>query len=109
MDTTPVWIGIDVAKAQLDIAVGAEGESWSLSNDEAGIETLLTKLRSRTCALVVLEATGGYEVPVVRFHGPMFSSIDLPLLPWEAARSAALREPAVRRRALAWWPRDIHF
>lgn len=65
MDTTPVWIGIDVAKAQLDIAVGAEGESWSFPNDDAGIETLLTKLRSRTCALVVLEATGGYEVPVV--------------------------------------------
>jgi transposase len=65
MDTTPVWIGIDVAKAQLDIAVGAEGECWSFPNDEAGIETLLTKLRSRTCELVVLEATGGYEVPVV--------------------------------------------
>lgn len=65
MDTTLAWVGIDVAKAQLDIAIGAEGESWSVPNDEAGIEALLTKLRSCTCGLIVLEATGGYEVPVV--------------------------------------------
>lgn len=65
METTPVWVGIDVAKGQLDVALGAEGETTSLSNDEAGIEALLTTLRDRTCELVVLEATGGYEVPVV--------------------------------------------
>lgn len=65
MHTTPQWIGIDVAKTQLDVAVGAEGESWSFANDDAGIEALLTKLRGRNCGLVVLEATGGFEVPVV--------------------------------------------
>jgi transposase len=62
METAPLWIGIDVAKVQLDIAIGAEGETWSVENNEAGIDTLLQDLRSRNCALVVLEATGGFEI-----------------------------------------------
>jgi transposase len=65
MESTPLWIGIDVAKEQLDVAIGAEGETWSVANDEAGIETLLDSLRQRNCGLVVLEATGGFEVPAV--------------------------------------------
>lgn len=65
METSPLWIGIDVAKEQLDIAIGAEGESWSVANDEAGIAKLLEDLRSRNCGLVVLEATGGFEIPAV--------------------------------------------
>jgi transposase len=65
MDTAPVWVGIDVAKEQLDVALGAEGSTWSMPNDEAGIRALLVELRKHTCALVVLEATGGFEVPAV--------------------------------------------
>ena len=65
MKTGPLWIGIDVAKEQLDIAIGADGDAWSVANNEAGIETLLEDLRSRNCALVVLEATGGFEIPAV--------------------------------------------
>jgi transposase len=65
METAPLWIGIDVAKAQLDIAIGAHGETWSVTNDDAGIATLLEDLRSRNCGLVVLEATGGFEIPAV--------------------------------------------
>jgi transposase len=56
METAPLWIGIDVAKAQLDIAIGAEGETWSVTNDDAGIATLLEDLRRRNCGLVVLKA-----------------------------------------------------
>lgn len=65
METTPLYIGIDVAKEQLDVAVGATGEAWSVTNDDSGIHTLLEDLGSRTCGMVVLEATGGFEVPVV--------------------------------------------
>jgi transposase len=65
MESTPLWVGIDVAKEQLDVAIGAEGETWSVANDDAGIETLLDNLRQRNCGLVVLEATGGFEVPAV--------------------------------------------
>lgn len=54
------FIGIDVAKERLD---GAEstGEEWSVANDAKGIAELLTRLRKSRPALVVLEATGGYE------------------------------------------------
>ena len=64
METAPLCIGIDVAKAQLDVAIGAGGDTWSVTNDDAGIQTLLEDLQSRTCSVVVLEATGGFEVPV---------------------------------------------
>ena len=65
METEPLWIGIDVAKAQLDVAFGATGDTLSVTNDDNGIETLLGALHTRNCGLVVLEATGGFEVPVV--------------------------------------------
>jgi transposase len=65
METAPLWIGIDVAKDQLDVAIGGGGETWSVPNDDAGIESLVSDLRSRNCGLVVLEATGGFEVPAV--------------------------------------------
>jgi transposase len=64
MKTAPLWIGIDVAKQQLDVAIGSTGDMWTVTNDEAGIETLLADLRGRNC-VVVLEATGGFEVTAV--------------------------------------------
>lgn len=54
------WIGIDVAKDHLDIAVH-EGDVWRTTNDEEGIATLVTGLKARDPRLVVLEPTGGYE------------------------------------------------
>jgi transposase len=65
METAPLWIGIAVAKLQLDIAIGADGDSWSVANNDVGIETLCQDLRNRNCGLVVLEATGGFEIAVV--------------------------------------------
>ena len=63
MEETPVCIGIDVSKDQLDVAVGVDGPAWSVANDESGIGTLLEDLRGRPCELVILEATGGFEIP----------------------------------------------
>lgn len=54
------WIGIDVAKTQLDLAV-AGGKHWRVGNDEAGITALVGQLQAAQPTLVVLEATGGYE------------------------------------------------
>src|SRR5882724_1078744 len=56
-----VFVGIDVAKAELVMAIRPSGERWTATNDEAGIQQLLTRLREDAPALVVLEATGGYE------------------------------------------------
>jgi transposase len=64
METAAVCVGIDVAKDHLDVAVGADGPAWSVTNDEAGIGALLEDLQARPCELVVLEATGGFEVAV---------------------------------------------
>lgn len=57
------FVGIDVAKARLDIAVLPHGESWSVANDETGIATLVQPLQARSPTGVVLEATGGLEMP----------------------------------------------
>src|SRR6266404_5768330 len=56
-----VFVGIDVAKAELVMAIRPSGERWTATNDEAGIQRLLKRLRRHAPTLVVLEATGGYE------------------------------------------------
>jgi transposase len=60
----PVFIGIDVAKAQLDIAVRPTGEGWSVPRVDEMIEQLTERLLALQPALIVLEATGGLEVSV---------------------------------------------
>ena len=61
MTPTPVFVGIDVAKATLDVALRPSGEQWSVSNDEAGIAALVDRLRPLRPTLLVCEATGGFE------------------------------------------------
>lgn len=55
-------IGIDVAKAELVVAARPSGERWTVANDERGIRTLVDRLRGQPPELIVLEATGGYEL-----------------------------------------------
>jgi len=55
------YIGIDVSKDRLDIAVHESGESLDCQNTQAAIETLLGPLQAMQPELIVLEATGGYE------------------------------------------------
>lgn len=59
----PLSVGIDVAKAELVVAQGPEGMLTSVANDDAGVRTLVAMLRAAAPALIVLEATGGYELP----------------------------------------------
>ena len=59
------YIGIDVAKATLDIAVLPSGESWTITNDDAGLHELVPRVLGLAPTLVVLEATGGFESPAV--------------------------------------------
>ena len=61
MTAIPVFVGLDVAKATLDVALRPSGEQWSVANDDAGVTTLLERLRPSHPALVVCEATGGFE------------------------------------------------
>jgi len=59
------FVGIDVAKETLDIAVLPSNESWQAVHDEKGIETLVTRFQQFNPTLVVLEATGGLETRLV--------------------------------------------
>ena len=65
MSALQVFVGIDVAKAQLDIALRPTGERWTVTNDEPGIATLVTRLQEIAPQLIGLEATGGYQRAVV--------------------------------------------
>jgi transposase len=64
MSSLQVFVGIDVSKAQLDVALRPTDDCWPVSNDESGIAGLVERLRTVQPTLVVLEATGGLEVPV---------------------------------------------
>jgi transposase len=66
LEVSPIFVGIDVSKARLDIAVGPSGKRESVSNDEAGIKTLVQWMGELRPALIVLEATGGFERRVTR-------------------------------------------
>lgn len=66
MEHSPIFIGIDVSKARLDVAMRPSGESESFSNDEAGIKVLVKRLGPMPPALIVLEATGGIERQLTR-------------------------------------------
>jgi transposase len=57
----PVYVGIDVSKARLDVAVIPSGESFSVPNDDDGGEKLVSRLHELGPVLVLLEATGGLE------------------------------------------------
>jgi transposase len=63
MDLQPV-IGIDVSKSELAIAVYPSDEAWTSETTAAAVDALVTRLAALAPALVVLEATGGYEAPV---------------------------------------------
>ena len=60
---TPVFVGIDVSKATLDVAVRPTGETWTSANATDGIDALVARIVALAPALVVLEATGRYEAP----------------------------------------------
>lgn len=65
---TPVrpFIGIDVSKHQLDLAVRPSGPGLSVANSAQGITTLIRHIQPLAPTLVVLEATGGLERALVR-------------------------------------------
>lgn len=58
------YIGIDVAKAHLDLAAHLSGEPWRVANDEAGINAIVRHLGELAPTLVVVEPTGGLELPL---------------------------------------------
>jgi transposase len=60
----PTFVGIDVAKDRLDVHWRPADQAFALSRDGAGLEALVERLMALAPTLVVLEATGGFEVVV---------------------------------------------
>ncbi len=58
------WVGIDVSKAQLEIALLPDATTRCVANDDAGWRQLVAWLREVAPTGIVLEATGGYHVGV---------------------------------------------
>ena len=67
MQREPTYVGIDVAKDMLDVALRPTGERWRVEHDAAGLEQLVARLGALApaSALIVLEATGGLELGLV--------------------------------------------
>lgn len=64
MDKELIYVGIDVAKDRVDVAVRPSGKVWSVSYDEAGIADLVVELNGLAPEAVIAESTGGLELPL---------------------------------------------
>jgi transposase len=58
-----VTVGIEVAKATVEVAISGQTGTLGFANDEAGWAALLAELASLQVGLVLFEATGGFELP----------------------------------------------
>lgn len=65
MKQEDIYVGIDVAKARVDVAMRPGGDIWSVDYDEQAVSELVSWLMNVKPTAVLLEATGGLEVPLV--------------------------------------------
>lgn len=76
MNEQEIWVGVDIAKARIDVALRPMDEVFSISNDEGSLKELANRLTTLKPERVVLEASGGLEVAVVA----LLSSCGLPVV-----------------------------
>ncbi|MCY4366203.1 MAG: transposase [Chloroflexi bacterium] len=65
MEQHSIYVGIDVAKASVDVAIRPGGDRSEVSNDQAGIAALVVQMRQLNPVALVMEASGGLELPLV--------------------------------------------
>lgn len=63
------YVGIDISAEELVVAIGTDGPVWQIPNDEVGVAKLIEQLRAEEPTLIVMEPTGGYEIPVAAALG----------------------------------------
>jgi transposase len=61
MKAQELFVGIDISKKRLDVAINPGDQTFTCSNNEAGIQTLIRRLQKLNPQTILLEATGGYE------------------------------------------------
>src|SRR4030095_956771 len=89
---TSSYVGIDVSKDRLDIAVLGEKQAWQGDNKLNGIARLRQQLAELQPELVVVEATGGYQRSVVEalFHAGLCVAVVNPARVRQFARDCGL-------------------
>ena len=65
MEQHDIYVGIDVAKARVDVAIRPGGDRCEVSNDQAGIVALVAQMQQLNPVALVMEASGGLELPLV--------------------------------------------
>lgn len=60
-----MYVGIDVSKTKLDVAIGKDGAYWQANNDPTGIHKTVERLQARQPRLIVVESTGGLETALI--------------------------------------------
>ena len=97
MVDVPCFVGMDVAKAQWDIALRPTGERWAVPNDARGIVPLVARLQALHPPLIVMEATGGLE----RAATAALAVAGLPVVVVNPRQARDLRAPPGN------WPRPM--
>lgn len=62
MDQEAIYVGIDVAKTQVDVAIRPTEDRWEIPHDQKGILKLVAQLKARDPEMVLMEASGGLEL-----------------------------------------------
>lgn len=107
-----VFVGIDVSKQTLEVAQSDQDKTWQVNNEAGGIDELAKQLVSLQPALVVLEATGGYEFEaafVLQAAGLQVAVVN-PRTARDFARAmgASAKTDALDARMLAAFARVLH-
>ncbi len=63
MHPSSLFVGIDVAKAKLDIALRPRDQTWQIDHDEATMAQLVEQLQAQSPTRIVVEATGDLKPP----------------------------------------------
>ena len=63
MNKEQTYVGVDISKENLDLAIIDSNQQWRFGNSPAGIKLAIKTIQAVKPALVIFEATGGLEVP----------------------------------------------
>jgi transposase len=90
--SSEIYVGIDVSKDKLDVAVLGEERGWQVDNIQAGIAKLVQQMQELCSELIVVEATGGYQRAVVDalFHAGLSVAVANPTRVRQFARACGL-------------------
>ena len=99
MEQEAIYVGIDVAKDRVDVALRPSGDVWGVAYGESGVSGLVSRLQALKPSAVVLEATGGLEIPLAA----ALAAASLPVAVVNPGRGATSPKPP------AGWPRPMRW